>query len=222
MIKLPRNPNLTELAYRSVRDHLLSGALLEGSRLTEDSLASQLGISKSPVREALNRLESEGLIRIESRRGACVRKFSPDEIRDLYNLRELLEVHAVSIAKITPKLLKELAESIERTKINLEANDKTRHVEEDMRFHSLIAAAAENDELSRVLENIQHKSLLCRNKTYSLSAQTASSSHTKIFERLKSGERQAAQQAMAEHIAFVRNSLLNSLEHAGKEALVAR
>src|ERR1700712_2052167 len=171
--KVPRAPNLTELAYLSVKQHLLNGGLREGSRLTEEALSSQLGISKSPVREALTRLESEGLVVIESRRGAFVRKFSTRETRELYDVRELLEVHAVGIANLTPEMLNELAESVERTRQHLEAGDMVAHVDEDMRFHGIIAAATDNDELYRILENIQQKSLLSRAKTYHLSAATA-------------------------------------------------
>jgi DNA-binding GntR family transcriptional regulator len=217
MLKLPkvlRAPNLTDLAYLSVKQHLLSGELGEGSRLTEEALSSQLGISKSPVREALTRLESEGLVVIEARRGAHVRKFSSRETRDLYDVRELLEVHAVGIAKISPTMLRELAESIERTRQYLEQGDKAAHVEEDIRFHGIIAAATENEELCRLLENVQHKSLLSRAKTYYLSATTAPTSHQKIYRALKLGDRPAAQQAMSEHIAFVREALLRSLETA--------
>jgi DNA-binding GntR family transcriptional regulator len=217
MLKLPkvfRAPNLTELAYLSVKQHLLNGKLVEGSRLTEEALSSQLGISKSPVREALTRLESEGLIVIESRRGAYVRKFSIRETRDLYNVRELLEVHAVGIARLSPGLLRDLAESIERTRYHLEHGDMIAHVEEDIRFHSMIAAATENEELCRILENVQHKSLLSRAKTYHLSATTAPVSHQKIYRALKAGDRAAAQQAMSEHIAFVRDTLLESLQFA--------
>src|SRR6266851_9332257 len=114
MKKLTNIPNLTELTYRSVKEQLLDGTLSEGTRLTEELLATQLGISKSPVREALNRLEAEGLICIESRRGAYVRQFSMKEIRDLYELREILEVHSIDAANVTPKLLNDLAASINR------------------------------------------------------------------------------------------------------------
>ena len=100
MIKLAKIPNLTELTYRSIKQNLLDGTLGELSRLTEESLATQLGISKSPVREALNRLEAEGLVCIEPRRGAYVRQFSPKEIRDLYELREILEVHSIDAANV--------------------------------------------------------------------------------------------------------------------------
>jgi DNA-binding GntR family transcriptional regulator len=211
MNKLTKIPNLTELTYQSIKQNLLRGTFKELSRLTEESLATQLGISKSPVREALNRLEAEGLICIEARRGAHVRQFSAKEIRDLYDLRAALEVHSIDAAVITPKFLRELEASIGRTTKLLEAGDKLGHIEEDMQFHSKITAAAGNEELSRVLENVQQKSLLCRSKSYELSSSTAPVAHKKIYQALKSGDKHEAQVAMQEHIIFVRDRLLSSL-----------
>ena len=170
MFKIPNYPNLTELAYLQIKRNILEGSLSEGTKLTEDVLAVQLGISKSPVREALNRLESEGLVIIEPRRGAYVRTFSLQEVADLYALREVLEVHAVGLAKLTPEFLDDLAASIARIKRDLEARNTIAYVEEDIRFHNLIATATGNSELCRVLENISQKSALCRSKTYRLVA----------------------------------------------------
>lgn len=212
MLKIPKYPNLTELAYLHVKKYILEGSLEEGAKLTEETLATQLGISKSPVREALNRLESEGLVSIESRRGAFVRRFSLKEASDLYALRELLEVHSVGLAKVTPQFLNDLAKSIERTSNNLHEGNMMAHVEEDIRFHNLIAAATANGELCRVIENINQKSILCRSKTYRLSASTAPDSHRRIYLALENGEREKAQQAMREHIVFVRDALLRFLE----------
>lgn len=212
MIKLTKIPNLTELTYRSIKQNVLDGTLGELSRLTEESLATQLGISKSPVREALNRLEAEGLVIIEARRGAYVRQFSPKEIRDLYELREVLEVHAIEAATITPKLLSDLSASINNTKKFLKAGSKLEHIEEDMRFHSLITAATGNQELCRVLENVQQKALLCRSKSYELSATTAPVAHMKIYQALKKDTRREARAAMRDHIVFVRERLLASFE----------
>ncbi|SRR6266851_6100780 len=203
MKKLTNIPNLTELTYRSVKEQLLDGTLSEGTRLTEELLATQLGISKSPVREALNRLEAEGLICIESRRGAYVRQFSMKEVSDLYDFREVLEVHAIAAAEVTP---------LERTKVFLEARDKLKHIEEDIRFHGMIAAATGNLEFCRAFENIQQKSLLCRYKTYHLSGKTSPIGHGKIYQALKTADRRGAQLAMQEHVRFVKNCLLVSLE----------
>ena len=220
MLKIEKAPNLTELAYQSVKRHLFDGRVGEGSKLTEEWLSTQLGISKSPVREALNRLETEGLISIESRRGAYVRKFSLKEVKDLYELREVLEVHALSIVEITPEFLADLSASVAHTEQHLTEHNVMAHVEEDIRFHNRIAAATGNEELRRVLENVHQKSLICRSKSYHLSSSTAPLSHGKILEGLANGDRGAAREAMRDHIVFVRESLLKFLEEK-EAALVA-
>ena len=87
-LKIPNN--LTALAYHSIKEHILDGRLDEDSRLTERSLSSRLGISKSPIREALNRLEAEGLIHIEPRKGAYLRRLSMSEMNELIIFERLL------------------------------------------------------------------------------------------------------------------------------------
>jgi DNA-binding GntR family transcriptional regulator len=212
MLKIPKFPNLTELAYLHIKQHILEDSFGEDSKLTEDTLADQLGISKSPVREALNRLESEGLVSIEPRRGAYVRRFSRKEACEIYGLRELLEVYAVGLAQITPSLLSELAESIDRIKTDLRERSTLAYVEEDIRFHNLIAAATGNGELRRILENIGQKTILCRSKTYRRVAAASPDCHDKIYEALKAGDRELARQAMRDHIRFFRDALLRCLE----------
>jgi DNA-binding GntR family transcriptional regulator len=212
MHTLAELPNLTELTYRSIKKSVLDGTFGLESRLTEESLSTQLGISKSPVREALNRLAAEGLISIEARRGAYVRQFSMKEVADLYELRELLEVQAISLAVITPELLRDLSASITRTRAQLKTHSKSGHIQEDLVFHSLIPSATGNEELCRVIENIQHKSLLCHARSYELSADRTPTAHQKIYQSLRSGTRAEARAAMREHIAFVRDRLLASMQ----------
>jgi DNA-binding GntR family transcriptional regulator len=210
--KLPKAPNLTEMTYLSIKQSVLTGSIEPSFRLTEEHLATQLGISKSPVREALNRLETEGLIRIEARRGASVRQFSAKEIRDLYDLRVVLELHSISAAAITPALLDDLADSIKRTEQILVAGDRLAHIEEDLRFHRTLAEATGNGELCRIFENVQQKSLLCRYKSYELSATSSPLAHKKIYKALKLGQLEDAQAAMKEHIVYVRDRLLADIE----------
>jgi DNA-binding GntR family transcriptional regulator len=212
--KLAAPPNLTALAYSSIKRHILEGKLDEETRLTEEFLSKRLGISKSPVREALNTLQAEGLIHIEPRRGARLRQFSVREVKNLYDLRETLEVFAVSITQVTPALLSELARSVERTRRYVQANDRIKHIEEDTRFHAAIAAATGNDELCRVLKNIQDQIWLCRCKTYNLSSSTASDAHLTILQALKENDRKGAQAAMRSHIDHVRTRLIEFLEEA--------
>ena len=210
--KLAPPQNLTSLAYESIKRYILEGDLDEDSRLTEDFLSGQLGISKSPVREALNTLQSEGLIRIEPRRGAYLRRFSIKEVQDLYDLRETLEAHAVASAKVTPELITFLETSVGRTRKWLKAGDKLRHIEEDTSFHHAIADASGNRELCRVLTNIQQQIWLFRCKTYRLSSSTAPDAHRAILNALKANDKEAAQAAMREHIRLVRNRLISHLK----------
>jgi DNA-binding GntR family transcriptional regulator len=220
--KLPKAPNLTEMTYLSIKKSVLTGSLEPSFRLTEELLATQLGISKSPVREALNRLEAEGLIHIEPRRGASVRTFSPKEVTDLYNLRTVLELHSIAAANITPDVLVRLAESIERTERILQRGDRLAHIEEDFRFHRIISEATGNGELCSVFENVQQKTILCRYKSFELSASTAPVAHKRIFDALSLHDIAGAQVAMREHITFVRDRLLRDIASRTKSrAIVA-
>jgi DNA-binding GntR family transcriptional regulator len=200
--------NLTRLAYDNIKAYILREDLDENTKLTEELLSKQLGISKSPVREALNSLATEGLVRIEPRRGAYLRQFSRQEVLDLYNLREALEVYAVSAAHITPKLIAELRKSIQHTEKLLKAHDKQGHIEEDMRFHGFISSAAGNAELGRILANVQNQIWLCRRKTYNLSSSTSPDAHRAILAAFEKDDLKAAQNAMSRHIALVRDRLI--------------
>ena len=206
---------LTKLAYDSIKAYILRETFDEDEKLTEEILSKRLGISKSPVREALNSLSTEGLVRIEPRRGAYLRRFSRQEVLDLYNLREALEVYAVSTAHVTPKLLTEMRKSIRRTKKLLKAGDKKGHIEEDTLFHGLISTASGNAELSKILANIQNQIWLCRRKTYDLSSSSAPYAHQAILTAFESGDRKAAEDAMRNHIALVRERLLAFMDSDG-------
>jgi DNA-binding GntR family transcriptional regulator len=210
--KLQASQSLTALAYERIKRYVLEGALDEDTCLTEDFLSKQLGISKSPVREALNSLHIQGLVRIEPRRGTYLRQFSVKEVRDLYDLREALEVFAVATAEMTPAILAELSRSLELTHILLEEHDRARYIEEDVRFHSVIAGATGNAELCRVLQNVHDQIWLCRCKTYHLSSGAAFEAHRAVFDALAKGDRKRAKSAMRDHISHVRKSLIAFLE----------
>ena len=213
-IRIP--DNLTTLAYKTIRNYIWEGQLNEGTRLTEEYLSRQLGISKSPVREALNRLESEGLIHIEPRRGAYLRTFSTREIEDIYDLREALEAHAVARARITPELVADLEQSVGRSRLYLEANDKFRYIEEDVNFHARIARSTGNERLLKALENLQHQVWLFRRQTYDLSRSNAIASHTAIAAAIARKDRRAAERLMREHISGVCRKLIAHLRESGQ------
>lgn len=212
MKKLKIPANLTVLAYESIKQYILDGRLDGDARLTEEYLATQLGISKSPIREALNRIEAEGLIRIEPRRGAYLRAFSIQDISDLYDLREALDKHVAHSAKMTPEFVLELKQSIRKMRQYLRENDKSRYIEEDMRFHAALANATGNERLAKVLENVQNQIWIFRRKTYDLSSSSAPDFHEGIVRALEKNDRAKAEKAMSDHISNVRRKLLEFLE----------
>lgn len=199
--------SLTEHAHQSIKRHILSNDMARGERLTEEFFARELGISKSPVREAMNSLEREGLLRIEPRRGAFVRTFSEREIADLYTVREILEVYAATHADLTDEFVAGLRNSVERTREILQRDDKAAHIEEDIAFHARIVEAAGNAELTRVHANIQEKLWLCRCQTYQITSTDTPKAHGEIAERFAAGDRAGAVEAVRGHIQFVSKAL---------------
>lgn len=210
--KLQTSLSLTEQAHQSIKRYILEKNPGADARLTETFFAEKLGISKSPVREALNSLQSEGLLRIEPRRGAYVHKFSGKEISDLYDLREALESFAAMIVPITPELVNTLQKSVKRTEDLLVSKNKARYIEEDIFFHHSIVAATGNQELLRVHNNLQDKLWLCRCQTYQLTSSDTPSAHRNIAEAIARTDREGAKKETSSHIRFVRSALLHAWE----------
>jgi len=206
--KLQNSLSLTEQAHESIKRYILAKNPGEEVRLTETFFAEQLGISKSPVREALNSLQSEGLVRIEPRRGAYIHTFSDKEIADLYELREALEGFAAMTVVATPKLIGKLRRSVERTQAFLQVGEKSKYIDEDIFFHQTIVGATGNQQLSRVYKNLQDKLLLCRYQTYQLTSSDTPSAHRNITEAIASDDRELARSEICAHIRFVRDALL--------------
>lgn len=200
--------NLTEQAHQAIKRQILSGNFNADSRFTEEFFAQQLGISKSPVREALNTLQSEGLLRIEARRGAYLHRFTAREVADLYELREVLEVFAAGMVRITPQFVLQLRSSVACTVAALHDDRKQDYIDEDIRFHAAIVAATGNAELVRVHGNIQNKLWLCRCQTYRLTSPDTPESHRRLCEAIATEDRDNACAVTRQHIRLVRDSLL--------------
>lgn len=208
--RLQPNRSLTEQARQSIKQFILSQNPGADVRLTETFFAERLGISKSPVREALNSLQSDGLLRIEPRRGAYVPQFSGKEIADLYQLREALETYAAIAAPLSDELIAELRASVARTELLLADRRKQAYIEEDIYFHSRIVAAVGNAQLTDVHDKLQDKLWLCRCQTFQLTSSDTPGAHRAITEALAAGDRGIAARQTSEHIHFVRQALLNA------------
>jgi DNA-binding GntR family transcriptional regulator len=217
MERLETTETLTDQAHRSIKRYILGGHIPTDERLTEGFFAERLGISKSPVREALNALQNEGLLRIEPRKGIYLRRFTAKEIFDLYGLREALEVYATQTVLITPEFIQALQESLERTEQFLSKNDKNSYIEEDIAFHRQIVVSTGNKQLSQTHSNIQEKLWLCRCQTYQLTSPDTPSAHLAIAKAFEEEDRKQAIQATRKHIRFVRDALIRSINHPPDE-----
>jgi DNA-binding GntR family transcriptional regulator len=106
----------SQRAYNHIRDQIFAGTLRPGERVTEEKTAQELGMSRTPVREAIRLLQSEGFLVGAAHRGAAVPEFTPDDVRDTYALRAILEGHVAGLAaeRATPGEIAEMRQAIER------------------------------------------------------------------------------------------------------------
>jgi DNA-binding GntR family transcriptional regulator len=137
---------LWQRVHEHLRDEIISGRLIPGTVLHEVALAGSLGVSRGPIREALGRLATEGLVTIRPRRGAVVRALSSEEFIEAYQVREALEMMAVRLAvpKLTAEDLAEMERLIETMALRAEAGDVQGFFELNTEFHQRFFEVAGN------------------------------------------------------------------------------
>lgn len=220
-LKLKIPENLTQQAFRLIRNEILQGRLNGEQRVTEEYFASRLGISKSPIREALNRLEAEGLIRIVPRRGAFLVDFSVRDVEEIYELREILECSVVRNLNLDSKTAARLHAVVDSAEAYLKRNDKVNYVREDAAFHTILAQANSNSRIRKVLEQMHSQMLILRYRTFELSSRTSVTQHRSILNALEKGRQEIAAKLMRDHIRTVRKKLLAHLTKTDGSAVAA-
>lgn len=208
-------------AYRGVRSAIVEGRYAPGQRLVEQRIAADLGLSRTPVREALRRLEAEGLVVSERNRGASVRELSRAEVRDLYDLRIRLESYAAELAaeRITADELIELQEAGRafgevRSRADLAGIEGTRLLQEANRaVHECILAASRHDLLRTMLARTVDIPLVFRSFRVFSATEVERSDlfHTLIIEAVAGRDPVRAGRLMAEHISQGRDVVLASM-----------
>jgi DNA-binding GntR family transcriptional regulator len=154
-------PPAAESAYAHVKDALLSGRLPAGEMLSEGDVAAELGISRTPVREAFLRLAAEGWLRLFPRRGALVVPVAPGEAEAVVDARLLLEGHAVEVAVATPAtreaLVAGLRALLDRQRAAVRAGDLDAYAEHDSAFHLALVAAGGNPVLTEFAATLRER-----------------------------------------------------------------
>jgi DNA-binding GntR family transcriptional regulator len=151
---------LVDDVYARLRDLILSNVLRAGQKLVDRDLAEQLGVSRTPVREALGRLAMMGLVEARTRRGYYVTQFSAKQVFDLYEFRKMLEVHAAKLAaqNAQPSHLREFDRIlVDSEKLTSDPTNHAKAVKLDLEIHELIARASGNDSLHQAIQNLLDK-----------------------------------------------------------------
>ena len=196
--------------YEHLKLEILNGSLAPNTKLSEIPLSERLGVSRTPVREAVHRLAQDGLVSIKANKGAIVRGISPQEIEDIYAVREVLDGLAARLAALhrSPKDLKTLNAALHKLE-QLPATAYTEQVSADLEFHSAIATASGNAALEHTLrslaQNVARVKLLTR--AYNQTPHTFAAHHA-IYNAIETKNPQAAEHAAREHVQDFRHLLL--------------
>jgi len=193
-----------DLAYQAIRDAILSGEFAQGARLNQDELAKRLGVSRAPIRDALNRLEAEGLVKTLSRAGGVVvAEISEQEMADIYDLRTILDSTSTRLAceRMSDDDLQRLREVVEETERATQAKNLHAIVQAHAEFHYLIYAGCGNAELTRVARNLWDRSYRFRVMALSSeeNARNGLAQHKAILDAMEARNSQRAAALAEDH-----------------------
>lgn len=206
---------LRDVVFNNLRQAILKGELKPGERLMEIQLAKRLGVSRTPVREAIRKLELEGLVLMIPRKGAEVADITKQDLEDVLEVRTALEELAVKDAcdHITDEQLSELKKAANDFKRALEGTDLMVCAEADMHFHDVILGATNNRRLIQMLNNLSEQTYRYRME-YLKDERTHKNlieEHDAIRRALKKHDKVKAGNAIRIHIDNQKRSILTSL-----------
>ena len=207
---------LRDVVFNTLRQAILKGELKPGERLMEIQLANKLGVSRTPVREAIRKLELEGLVLMIPRKGAEVAEITRQDMEDVLEVRTALEELAVKDAcdHITDAQLSELKKaSNEFKKALLEGKDLVTCADADMHFHDVILSATNNRRLIQMLNNLSEQMYRYRMEYLKdeRTHKTLIEEHDAIRRALKKHDKVKAGAAIRVHIDNQKRSILESL-----------
>jgi DNA-binding GntR family transcriptional regulator len=209
MPRSKRSLTSADRIYEELRRSIIVGHYEPGERLNLEGLADRYGTSVTPVREALQMLSQEGLVTTKPHGGFYVTQVTLKELRDMLELREILEVASVERAAV--RITDEQIEELERVHAGYTGDDETsyeRYVTENRRFHYLIAQASGNQELAEALGRLHDR--LARFFVFVHTGQEVEKRHKRLIEALRTREVEVARQVILDEVNETREI---TLEH---------
>jgi len=207
---------LREIIFNTLREAIIVGELKPGERLMEVQLAEKMGVSRTPVREAIRKLELEGLVEMLPRKGARVANLSEKDIMDVLEVRSTLDGLASSLSamRITDDEIKELKHILAQFITCIEKNNLQGSIKKDVEFHDVIYCSSRNDKLIQISNNLREQVQRYRviyMKDYSSSKELVKE-HTEICDAIARRDPEAAMKFAQIHIKKQEESIIRSVK----------
>ena len=206
--------NLSDRIFEIIEKQILSGAIKPGERLVETELAVSLGTSKSPVREALKKLEGEGIVNLIPRKGYFVRDIDRKSIEDFVDIMIVIEPAIIQSAlkKKTEAVCKEIDEILSEMKRTLKKKDHESYVALNDRFHGLFVDLTENEWFLKFFNTLHKQADMLRSLSLHTRDRFSRSieEHEDIADAYKRGDEKRLKEAVRYHILMFKENLLDS------------
>ena len=216
-VKLDSYKPLREIVLEALREAIVNGVLMPGERLMEIQLAEEMGVSRTPVREAIRKLELEGFVVMIPRKGAYVAGVSIKDVKDVFEIRAALEGLAAGLA--AEKVTQEEIEQMERA-LHYEREPDTLEemVQSDTDFHALLYKASRNERLITILANLREQ--IQRFRTTSLAVpgrvKNAIQEHRAMVDAIARHDVEDAQSLASTHIENAANIMYDALREIAR------
>lgn len=215
-VKLDSYKPLREVVYETLREAIRNGSLTPGERLMEIQLAEELGVSRTPVREAIRKLELERFVVMLPRRGTYVANLSLKDINEVFEIRAALDGLAAGLAaeRITEEELEQMERLLVEIADYIEQHNNQKIVEADEAFHDILYRASRNERLVGIICNLREQFTRFRSVSinYPGRLQNTLEEHRQLVEAIAQRNPEAAQQKAREHIENAEQTLLLEME----------
>lgn len=216
---LPNRENFTSLrdmVFRRIENDILNGRYQPGDSLNEIKLSDEIGVSRTPVREAIRQLELAGLVETIPNKGAIVKGITAQDIEDIYTIRMRIEGLAARWAaeKATDAELEELREAVEMEEFYTQKNRTEQLMQFDSRFHEIIFRAGKSRVLMQTLSSYHHYVQRARGKSLGTPgrAEQVLEEHRAIYEAIAARDPDGAEKLMVQHIKNARRNFLRNVK----------
>ncbi len=210
---------LAAQVYEYIKDSIVKGRLLPGQRLSDLELAEQLKVSRSPIREAIQRLAHDGLVKLVPHKGASVVQVTPHQVEELFDIRESLEALACRLAcgRASSAAIAPVRRKLEQAARKVRKGILTEYPQSDVDFHRAVVLWSGNRELEDFLDMVHRKILLVRYRSGSSvsRAREAIEEHMAIADAIEARDAERAEAAMRAHVRKARANILRLLSEAG-------